>query len=377
MLRYLDHSATSFPKPAAVAQAMACFLDELGGPYGRSGHRRALETSRLIFEAREALAERLGVEDSSRIVLTSGATFGLNLALRSLVEPGSRVLVCPMAHNAVMRPLEQLRKERGISWEFFPCGPDGGIEPSAMAPSPDVRLAIVTAESNVNGVRQPLSEIKALLPDVPLLVDAAQGDCTGMCQSIHAPDIIALTGHKSLLGPPGTGALYTRPGLELLPLVFGGTGSRSDSFEPPSAMPDRLEAGTPNTVGFAGLLAAMKYRADFGPGQERALALEAISHLKHMDAVNVFCAERPEHQGSTFSFNIEGFSPSNAARQIERRHGLLLRVGLHCAPAAHSTLGTVEGGGTVRVSFGRFQDERSVELLMQAVRELLERPKGP
>lgn len=371
--RYLDHGATSFPKPAGVAEAMVQFLDGAGGPYGRSAHARAQRTSRIVFETRELLAQLLSVTDSSRIAFTSGATMGLNLALCSLVRPFGRVLVCPLAHNAVMRPLVRLCQKTDLEYELLPHGPDGRIDVEAVQPGPNTCLAVVAAQSNVNGVLQPLAQLKQRLGAIPLVVDAAQSSHElGLARPELGLDVVVLTGHKGLLGPTGTGAIYVRPGLELEPLLLGGTGSRSDSFEPPTQMPDRLEAGTPNTVGIAGLGAALRFCRDNNPvGMERELARAALTKLRHLPGVELLAAANPQHQGGTFSFNIEGLSPSSTARLLETRFGFAVRAGLHCAPLAHATLGTAARGGAVRVAFGRFHDEPVVESLVTAIESLL------
>ncbi len=370
--RYLDHGATSFPKPACVSRAMVEYIDGCGGTYGRAAYAQAARASRTVYSARQRLARAIGAGDPSRLALTLNATHACNLAIQGLTRPGGTVLVSPLEHNSVMRPLNLMVAERGVCVEVMPAGPDGVVDPERLEPGPQLRLAVVSLVSNVNGARQPIEEIAGRLGEIPLLVDAAQaaGEVPLSVEE-QGPDLVALSGHKGLLGPSGSGALWVRPGLELPPLMPGGTGSRSESTEQPTAMPDSLESGTPNLAGIAGLDAALEFREQHGPGEAIGLAREAIERLGELDGVLIHAADDPARRTSLFSFEIEGLDPGGVAGRLFAESGIAVRAGLHCSPAAHRRLGTFERGGTVRAGFGRFQTSGSVDLLVEAVSRIV------
>jgi cysteine desulfurase family protein len=373
--RYFDHGATSFPKPASVARAMARYVDGCGGTYGRAAYGQVQDATRMVFESRERLARVLGVADSSRVAFTLNATHALNLAIQGLARPNGVVLVSPLEHNSAMRPLFALGARFGLRTAVMPCGADGRVTPEAIDVPPGTCLAIVSHQSNVNGVIQPIAAIKARLGAVPLLVDAAQsaGELPLDAERDRL-DLVAMSGHKHLLGPTGVGALYVRPGLALPALMPGGTGSRSDSLEQPEVMPDALESGTLNVAGLAGLGASLEFLHENGPGPGVRLAGRAAAELREIPGVRVLGAADPAHQGGLLSFTVDGTPPSELARALYARHGLAVRAGLCCAPSAHRMLGTSEVGGAVRVSFGRFHDDGAVDRIAAAVADVVRRP---
>jgi selenocysteine lyase/cysteine desulfurase len=369
--RYFDHGATSFAKPAVVARAMAAYLDGCGGTYGRAAYPRAHDATALVFDARERLARLLGVADSSRVVFTLNATHALNIAIQGLTRPGGTVLVSPLEHNAVMRPLTMMCRRHGARIEVLPHRADGRVEPERLAVPAGACLAVVALQGNVNGVIQPVAAIRERLGGVPLLVDAAQGAGeVPIDAGADGLDLVAVTGHKALLGPTGTGALYVRPGLDLPSLLPGGTGSRSESVEQPSLMPDALEGGTLNVAGIVGLGAALEWLAGQPPARTAGLAVAAAAALRRIPGVMVHGALVPGDQGGLLSFEIGGLSGSQTVLELLRRHGIEARAGLQCAPFAHRTLGTFERGGAVRIAFGRFHDDCAVELVTRAVADL-------
>ena len=381
-LIYCDHAATSFPKPVAVAEAVAAAMTLASASPGRSAHHMSLEASRTVFRAREAVADVLGVEDSSRIAFTLNVTQALNTALNGLLQPGDHVLTTSMEHNSVMRPLAELAERLGVSVEVVP-GSGGPADPEAFRSRrrANTRLAVVNHASNVTGVINPLAEIKRALNDVIVLADAAQSAGTlPLSPAAEFADIIAFTGHKGLLGPTGTGGLWVRPGLEVAPLVRGGTGSRSEHETHPDFMPDALEAGTPNTHGLAGLAAGASFVMDTGIDRIRAhelgLTRRFLDGLSRVPGVQTYGPPPGADRVAVVSLNLNGRSPSDLARTLDRDHGIMTRPGLHCSPRAHRTLGSFPGG-TVRFSFGWANTEDQIDRVLTVLDELARRPFHP
>ncbi|MFP4057358.1 MAG: aminotransferase class V-fold PLP-dependent enzyme [Candidatus Brocadiia bacterium] len=368
---YLDHAATSWPKPQGVEDEMTRLLRELTANAGRSGHRPALESARLVFGARSRLAALLGVADPADLVFTRGATEGLNLVLKGLLRSGERVGVCPLEHNSVMRPLDRLARERGIQVEALPADPLGRIDLDRLAPLEGrYGLVAVAHGSNVNGVVQDAGAIAAALPGTPMLLDAAQTagvvpiDVAG--QGIA---FLACSAHKGLLGPTGLGACALSPEHDPEPLLEGGTGSHSESFRHPAFRPDRYEAGTLNLHGIAGLsggLAHLEAHGLLGEHKRRLTAL-LLEGLSEVPGVRLFAPR--DGTALLASLTIEGLPPDRAAQALERDHGILCRPGLHCAPAAHAHLGTLPQG-TVRLAPGWGNTEEDIEQTVRAVHRI-------
>ena len=261
--RYFDNAATSFPKPAAVGEAVLRYLNEVGGPYGRSSYPRALEVSRTIEALRDRLAASFGLARAETLVFMPNATTAINTVLHGLLRGGGRVLTSPLEHNAVMRPLAALAARSGVTFGVLPAHPDGKVDVARLAEAltPDVSLVVVNHQSNVNGLIQPLPEIREALGAVPLLVDASQSAGSIPIRfDAWRLDYLAFTGHKGLLGPTVTSGLCLRDPAALEPLIQGGTGSTSASYDMPDFAPDRFEAGTGNLAGLFGLLAALDHR---------------------------------------------------------------------------------------------------------------------
>ena len=352
--------------------AMAEALTAHSASPGRSAHQYSLLSSRIIFDAREAAAELLGAPDSSRIAFTLNVTWALNTALGRL-KPGGHVLTSCLEHNSVMRPLNHLARERGIELEIVPLNPDGYMDPDEFRKRkrPDTQLAVVTHASNVIGLILPIREIRRALDGVPLLVDAAQ---TAGVVSLHPvtdlADMIAFTGHKSLLGPTGTGGLWARDGIDIPPLARGGTGSRSELEEQPEFMPDALEAGTPNTHGLAGLAAGIQYVLQTGTDKilahEQALNRIFMDGLSQIKGATAYGPVDPTARVGVVSLNLDGWSPSDLALALDREYGIMTRSGLHCSPRAHQTIGTFPQG-TVRFSFGWFNTRDHIDAALKAL----------
>ncbi len=362
---YFDCGATSFPKPEEVAREIARYLNEIGGPYGRSFYRRALEVSGIVEETRTLLADLLGVAGSEKIIFTHNATHAVNTVLKGLDLQGKEVWISPLEHNAVARPLRRLKQERKISVRILPADPDGRIRPERLAGlfSQKTGLIVVNHQSNVNGVIQPIREIKACARKIPVLVDAAQS--LG-----HIPikagdwgiDFVAFTGHKGLLGPTGTGGLFLAGGLA--PLIEGGTGSRSESSAMPDFLPDKLEAGTPNIAGIFGLRAALLHRP--APAHSREDFLDLLHACQSLPGLKVQSAAAVEDQGELFSLTATAMDPSTLGSRLYEEFGIETRLGLHCAPLAHRRVGTFPSG-TVRISPSIYHRRQDFEMVVAAL----------
>lgn len=374
---YLDHAATSFPKAPGVAAAMSAFLDEAAGNPGRGGHRLSVAASRAVERARDRVATLLGA-DPERTLLGPGCTFWLNTLLSGWLSRGDVVVCSSLEHNAVMRPLRGLQEERGVHVHAV-AGPDPSGVPEAQEVAHAVRslgarLVVLTHASNVSGAILPVAEVAQAVAPVPMIVDAAQ---TAGSVPIDFGRLgvaaLACSAHKGLLGPPGVGILLLAPGFEIPPHVRGGTGSNSESEEMPAFLPDRLEAGTPNTVGIVGVGAACAWLQERGVARihahERRLAERAVEGLRAVPGLDLPGWTPDAPRGGTFSLRMRGVDNGAAALELDRTHGILLRAGLHCAPMAHRRLGTFPEG-TLRASFGPFHTDADVDRFVDAVRRL-------
>ncbi len=371
---YLDHAATAVPKAPGVIEAVAsCLRDGAGNP-GRGGHRLTVAAARILEEARERVARLLGGHPE-RTILGSGATLLLNTVLHSLVEPGSRVVTSALEHNAVMRPLRHFERSRGATVEVVAAGAASGVpspgEVAAAVASAPTRVVVLCHGSNVTGAVLPVAAIARAVAPVPVVVDGAQvGGSAPVDFASLGVAAWACSGHKGLLGPPGIGVLLLAPQVELEPLVRGGTGSSSEREEMPELLPDRLEAGTPNVVGAAGLAAACRWLEDTGVAEIHRrvgrLTHHAASALASVPGVSVQGLDGVEERIGVLSFTVHGVDLGELAAWLDREHGLMLRAGLHCAPAAHRRLGTFPNG-TLRVGIGPFTSQDALDRLVEAV----------
>ncbi len=380
MTLYLDNAATSFPRPEAVYRAVDSTLRQVGASPGRGGYRMAVDASRLVFEVREQLATFFSIPDASRLAFTSGCTEALNLALFGVLEPGDRVVTTGMEHNAVCRPLQALAS-RGVEVVRVVPDPDGFVSPDALrkACTPGTRMLVMTHASNVTGTVQPLEEIGPWCRQqgILLLVDAAQS--AGLLEidvETLGIDLLAVAGHKGLFGPPGTGALYVREGVELAPLIYGGTGSGSESLEPPQQMPERFESGTLNTPGIAGLGAGISFIQEQGVAsfavRKREQVQALLDGLGRIERVRLFGPRDATRHAGAISFVLEGQDPSETGFRLDHEYDIACRVGLHCAPEAHRAIGTFPSG-TVRVSPGFETTPADIERFLAAVNDLAAR----
>lgn len=376
---YFDNAATSWPKPEETYVAMDRFSRVIGGSPGRSGHRLSIESGRVIMDAREVLARLFGIDDPFQLVFTKNATEALNLAIAGLLSPGDHVITSSMEHNSVMRPLRAL-ESRGVELSVIGCSPQGALDPEHLPPliRKNTKAVILTHASNVTGTIMPIQEIGHIARQRGLIfcVDAAQtAGAFPIDVSKMNIDLLAFSGHKSLLGPQGTGGLYIRKRIEesIRPLIMGGTGSRSEHESQPDFMPDRYESGTLNTVGLAGLGAGVKYILERGVdtihAKEIMLTQRFLNGLHSIEGVRIYGPGDAASQISVVSFTIDGMTPSEASFALDEQFCIMSRPGLHCAPSTHRTIGTFPQG-TVRVSFGYFNTEEEIGYTLDAVRQL-------
>lgn len=359
---YLDNGATSFHKPAAVHQAVLDAIMHCANP-GRGGYGAAREAARRVYRCRESAAQLFDCQPE-QVVFTSNCTHGLNIAIRSLVKPGSRVVISGFEHNAVTRPLHLLQAKITVAGRrLFDWADTLECFENALRQGQDA--AVFTQTSNVFGYVLPVEQMAALCHryGVPFVIDAAQAAGT---QSVRlekwGADFIAMPGHKGLLGPQGTGILLC--GSMPQPLLAGGTGSDSANPQMPDFLPDRAEPGTLNVPGIAGLDAGIRYLLRVGidsvARREHRAAADCADMLKDMG----FFVFAGEHQGSTVSFLSEG-DCEDAAQRLARQ-GIAVRAGLHCAPLAHESAGTLETG-TLRISFGCDASHDQLRALKQGI----------
>ena len=377
---YLDNAATSNPKAPTVTTALLRYLEDGEGNPGRASHRRAREASEVVFETREKLAALLSVPDAERIVFTKNATEALNLALCGFLRAGDSVAVSSLEHNAVMRPLRRLEAFRGVKILVFGCDRDGRPHPEELEAALSIRprLCVTTLASNVTGAILPVAEIaeRCARDGIPVGVDASQA--IGH-QKISAPELgaafIGFSGHKGLLAPTGTGALYAAPGFDPDPLVSGGTGSLSESERMPEFLPDRYEAGTLNVLGLAGLRASLSFLEETGIDRIRTRESEICDRLiqgfSDIPGLTTYGPHPGVERASVVSVTAERMSSADIALELDRRD-IAVRSGLHCAPAAHRAIGTFDRGGTVRFSPGFFTTDAEIDETVRAMKEILE-----
>lgn len=375
---YFDNAASTHPKPEDVYLETDLVFRQGGSP-GRSAHSLSLAASKIVFENRLAIAEFLNVQSPDHLIFTAGCTQSINMVLNGMgLCKNETVLVSALEHNSVMRTLDRLQKTIGINVIALPYAPGiiiNGTDLETYLSQGKVRLCAFMEASNVTGEILRLEELAKICNDfnVPLLVDAAQ--TAGYLKTdLSQPGITywCSSGHKGLLGAPGIGLLYVKPGFELDPFVCGGTGSRSEQFAMPDLMPDRLEPGTMSAPLIAALGAGVRFIKTTGlevmNAHEMTLTREFISFLKQCDSFRVIgeteCARVP-----IVSFEIKGMDPGYVAEILDRDFGICTRAGLHCSAAAHKTLGTTKAG-LVRVSFGYFNTRDELQVLIAALNKI-------
>ncbi|MCW8860652.1 MAG: aminotransferase class V-fold PLP-dependent enzyme [Deltaproteobacteria bacterium] len=375
---YLDNAATSHPKPESVYLAVMETM-RAGGSPGRGSYRQAMDAERLLFETRELLAELFNVPNSERFIFAPNATMAINQALFGLLKPGDRVVTTSIEHNAVARPLRAL-EDRGVNVVKVPADPATGrvdlVSLKQVCLALPTRLLVVNHCSNVIGTIQPLEQLGTWCRQQKILfmVDGSQtAGAIPIDVKTTGIDLFAAPGHKSLLGPQGTGFLYVAEGIELAPLIYGGTGSNSHSDLQPEGFPERLECGTLNLPGLAGLRAGLIYLQQSGIEQIRCRELELVSKLlaglNNIKNLKIYGPLEAEQRCAVISFNLEGRDPAEVGYLLDQQKYISVRVGLHCAPDAHRTIGTYPEG-TIRVSPGYATTDAEVAYFLEAIDDI-------
>lgn len=380
-LIYLDNGATSFPKPEAVYAFMDSFHRSNGVSPGRSGCDLSIETGNVIEETRKVLTSYFNGSDHNRLVFTLNSTDALNIAIHGLLRHGDHVITTNVEHNAVLRPLHHHALYNGVEVDNVPFDDNGFVNPDDFIPlfKPNTKLVIVNHASNVLGTVQPVGEIGRLCRErgVLFLVDASQtAGKIPVDMAANNIDICAFTGHKSLLGPTGIGGLYVCRNIDIRHTREGGTGVRSAELHHLREYPYRLETGTPNLVGIAGLLAGIKWIEEQGMEsihhREMELTRMLVDGLMDIPNVTLYCQDNLSEHIGVVSFNVNGFEAGNVGTLLDGDYNIACRTGLQCAPLVHKQLGTDLIKGTVRIGVGPFNTEAHIEAAIDAVREIAE-----
>lgn len=376
---YFDNASTSFPKAEGVAEAVYHYMKDCGCNINRGGYDEAYQAEEIVLRTRQQLTELFHGPDCRNVVFTRNITESLNVLLKGFLKAGDHVLVSAMEHNAVMRPLTQLT-EQGVSFDRIPCGADGTLDVSAMDRllRENTRAVVMLHASNVCGTLIPVETVGAFCHahGLRFILDTAQtaGVFPIDMEAMHI-DALAFTGHKGLLGPQGIGGFLLQPDMVplLQPLIAGGTGSISHEEQMPSFMPDRFEAGTMNLPGIMGLHAALcwleRETIDAVRSHELELTERFLSGALDIPCLRVVGRRDISGRAGVVSLVPENADPALVADALGREYGIMVRVGLHCAPNAHKTLGTFPTG-TIRFSFGRWNTPQQVDTALSALREL-------
>jgi len=379
-LIYLDNGATSFPKPEEVYTYMDHFYRNFGVNPGRSGYDLCMEAGEVIDNTRKMLTTFFNGTDHNRLCFSYNSTDALNLVIFGMLRPGDHAISTTIEHNSVLRPLYHLSRE-GVEVDLVPFDGDGFVDPDEIRKKfrPNTRLVIVDHASNVIGTVQPIREIGRYCREagIPFAIDASQSaGKVPVDMEEQFIDIVTFTGHKSLFGPTGIGGLYVREGIEIRHTRAGGSGVRSAARAHLDEYPYRLEYGTPNVVGIAGLQAGLKWVLNKGMDtiheHEMKLTCMLRDGLAEIPGVILYCQENLEDHIAVMAFNIEGVDAANVGTMIDVDHDIACRTGLHCAPLVHDQLGTTEIHGAVRFGVGPFNTEEHIQTTIEAIKETAE-----
>ena len=377
---YLDNAATTFPKPSSVYKSVMKAMKVYGANPGRGSHKMAIEGARIIYETRELLAELFNMDDPMKVIFTFNATDSLNTAIKGILSSGDHVVTTEMEHNSVLRPIKEL-ENFGVENTIVKCATDGTINLNDLesAIRGNTKLIVTTHVSNLTGTIFPAEEIGKICKEysIPYLLDASQSaGVLNIDMKKYNIGLLAVPGHKGLLGPQGTGALLINSDIEIKHLKEGGTGSQSSSLEHPNFYPDKLEAGTHNLPGIAGLNAGIKYILNRGIesiySHEKALLDTFIIELRKNPKIKIYGPESIEHRISVVPVNIDGMDSSEVANILDTEYDIAVRPGLHCAPLAHKAIGT-ENLGAVRFGVGPFNKETDIIAAVDALNKISEK----
>ena len=375
---YLDNAATSFPKPKEVATAVYDFMVNNGTSSGRGSYKKAMQSDYIVYECRKLIGKLFNFDNPKKVVFTSNVTDSLNIAMRGILKENDHVITSSLEHNAVWRCLKTLERDINIKIDTVECSKDGITNPQDIKKyiKKDTALIVFTQASNVLGTIQPIREIGAIAREhnIPFLVDSAQS-AGAMKIDVKEDniDILAFTGHKSLLGPMGTGGLIINTNIDIKPLKAGGTGGDSAYEYQPDYYPNHLETGTSNVSGIAGLREAIKFLNKEGieniHNKEKELTKYALEKLETVKDIEIYGPKDCEKMLSVISFNIKYKRPEDVGSILDQKYDIMLRAGLHCAPTAHSMIGTKDRG-TLRIGLGYFNKKEDIDKLVEALNNL-------
>lgn len=375
---YLDNAATSYPKPKEVADAVYDFMINNGTSSGRGSYKKAMESDFLIYNARKEIASLFNFDDPKRVIFTSNVTESLNLAIRGIVKNGDNVITSSLEHNAVWRCLKTLEKEINISITKINSNKEGyiNIEEINKSIKYNTSLIVFNHASNVLGTIQPIKKIGKIArnKNIPFLVDAAQSaGAFPIDIKKDNIDLLAFTGHKSLLGPMGTGGLLINCEYKISPLKVGGTGGDSAYEYQPNYYPNKLETGTLNVSGIVGLLESVRYIKKEGickiHNKEKELIKYALEKLEGVKNIELYGPKNYKDIVGVISFNIKNMKAEDIAYILDNKYDIMVRAGLHCAPNAHELIGTKDIG-TLRIGIGYFNEKEDIDLLVNALNEI-------
>jgi cysteine desulfurase / selenocysteine lyase len=376
---YLDNSATSFPKPEEVYKFMDSFYRKNGVNPGRSGFDAAIETEEVVAETRKLLTRLFNGDDHNRLTFSYNASDSLNMILQGLAMKGDHVVTTMLEHNSVLRPLHHLMMEGIIEVTHVPFDDKGYVNPDdiRIAIRKNTKMVVVNHSSNVIGTVQPVAEIGKICKElgVYFIVDASQSaGIIGIDMKAMGIDVLVFTGHKCLMGPTGIGGSYVMENVPVKLTRYGGTGVRSAQKTHLEEFPYRLECGTLNILGVAGLNAGIRWVQEQGienlHAREIAMWDKLRKGLQQIGRVTTYCAESPVNQNAVLSFNVDGFESGDVGTILDVDHNIACRTGLQCAPMVHQHLGTDKIHGTVRLSIGPFNTDEHIEKAIQAVAEI-------
>lgn len=380
---YLDNAATSYPKPQTVYNSVLNYMTNIGSNIGRGGYSHALQGNRLIYNCRETISNFFNFDKPENVIFTSNITASLNILIKSIVKDGWHVITTSMEHNSVLRPLNSLHQSGKIELDIIECNAQGFLDVEVFRKNikKNTKLVVMSHSSNVIGSIQPIEKIGNICKEynIYFIIDTAQ---TAGVLPIDFYKVncsaLAFTGHKSLLGPQGIGGFVISDSLNeiAVPFIEGGTGSLSESILQPNILPDKFESGTMNAPAIAGLLEGIKFINSEGLQtifeRESHLTNLFINEMRNMKDIIVYGSLEQNSRTSAISINSTKIDNSEFGFILDNEYGIMTRTGLHCAPLAHRTIGTFPQG-TLRFSFGAFNDENDVNYAVSAINSIIKR----